>query len=283
MSTRFSWSPERVEALSCVRSSPPARLSWSSPRRWTGAVPQRTNQDLVQPAWTHQAGSNRQSVDVEKNATGRGLRLCLVRRGQSDPAEGVGEVFGEVFAIGGQEPGVTLPALAERCQEVEPNGVDLPHVNDHLGPAASGAPLQKVPTENPAGPDRSADISRLDEVLLNEGLGVVNDGDRNVRCFPGRQVAGLGEHEHAARRDRDAIVAEWLSESPRRIPPRRPPHPNPLPAAAIFWAQLIFIVRDVGSRRFSRPGHLVRVGDSLPASGPPPVAGACPRPVFRGA
>src|SRR5690242_5071663 len=61
-----------------------------------------------------------------------GSVLGLVRRGEPNPAESVGEVLGEMLSIRRQKPRSSMPALAEGRQKIEPDGVDLSKINDHL-------------------------------------------------------------------------------------------------------------------------------------------------------
>jgi hypothetical protein len=91
-----------------------------------------------------------------------------------------------------------VPALAKGCQKVAPAGVDLLQINDQLRQSASCARRQRVAPEDPAGADRSADVCRLDQVLLHEWVGIVNGGNRHAGCPVFGQVAGLRQHEDPA-------------------------------------------------------------------------------------
>lgn len=124
-------------------------------------------------------------------------RFGFVRHRQPDPAVGVREVFRQMFAVGRGDPGSTAPSATEGCEQLEPDGVKLSQVNDHLGQAVLPARGQKVPPGDSSASDRTANICRFEEALIDERVGVADkcnchrrgllvDQGRTFESGPGR-------------------------------------------------------------------------------------------------
>src|SRR5947209_3346479 len=77
---------------------------------------------------------------LEQNKTSK--RFVWLR--QTDPTESVGEMFGEVFAIGGLQSGVALAGLAQGREQFESDCVQAAQIDDHFAQAEIGVGGKKV-------------------------------------------------------------------------------------------------------------------------------------------
>ena len=109
---------------------------------------------------------------------------------------------------GCQETGSAVPALAECDEKVEAHCVKLSQVDDHLRQIVVTARGKEVPPEDPTGPDWSSDVGRFEQVLVDERLGIQNDGYRHHRGLPIRQVTRLCQDQYPGGDELDLILID---------------------------------------------------------------------------
>jgi|SRR5208282_1754404 len=63
---------------------------------------------------------------------------------------------------------------------------------------------QKVPAVNPGSPNRSANVGRLEQTLVDDELGFVDNGDRGVCSLSICEIAGLGQNQYPVDGDVDS-------------------------------------------------------------------------------
>ena len=92
-----------------------------------------------------------------------------------------------------------MAALGQGNQQVQAERVQLPEVHDHLVEAEIRICGKKVPAVNPASPNRSANVGRLEETLVDDELGFMNNGGRDCGNLSVREVARLSQNQDARR------------------------------------------------------------------------------------
>jgi|SRR5271157_849164 len=97
-----------------------------------------------------------------------------------------------------------MAALGQGKQQVKSHRVQLPEVHDHLVEAEIRIRGQEVPAVYPGSPNRSANVGRLEETLVDDELGFVDDGDRGVCSLSICEIAGLGQNQYPVDGDVDS-------------------------------------------------------------------------------